>query len=69
MELETTMGYLVALAVPLWLVVEQAACWWRAEQAGRQVERSPRFDEPVPSPAAKANRVPAMKLVHPPKSA
>ena len=30
MDLETAIGYLVALAVPLWLLVEQSMYWGRS---------------------------------------
>ena len=37
MALETTVAYLVAVGLPLWLVVEQIVSWWlftRQEPAG-----------------------------------
>lgn len=70
MELEMAIGYLVALAVPLWLLVEQAVSWRRsAKQVRKQVEPRRLFGRQVPGPAAKAPRAPAMRLVHPRKTA
>lgn len=37
MELETVMGYLVALALPLWLLVEQVMHWqWSSKQPAKR---------------------------------
>jgi hypothetical protein len=70
MELETAIGYLVALAVPLWLVIEQAMCWRKsAKQAQKQVEPGRLSGKPASSPTVKAARAPAMKLAHPRKVA
>ena len=70
MYLETAIGYLVALAVPLWLLVEQAVSWRRS--AGR-VEKQAHADrlpgKPAASPAVKGGRVPAMRLTDPRKTA
>ncbi|HEV2055202.1 MAG TPA: hypothetical protein VGV06_08515 [Methylomirabilota bacterium] len=39
MELETVMGYLVALALPLWLLVEQVMHWeWSSKQPAKRFE-------------------------------
>jgi hypothetical protein len=70
MELEMAIGYLVALAVPLWLLVEQAVSWRRsAKQVRKQVEPGRLFGKQAPGPAARAPRAPAMHLVHPRKTA
>ena len=63
MDLETAIGYLAALAVPLWLLVEQAVSWRRS---AKRVEKRV---APVSSPPVKAGRAPAMSLAHPRKTA
>jgi hypothetical protein len=70
MELETAMGYLMALAVPLWLLVEQGMCWRRpVKKLEKQVEPGRLSGKPVSSQPVKATRVPAMKLANPRKTA
>jgi hypothetical protein len=70
MELETAIGYLVALAVPVWLLVEQGMSWRRsARRAGKQVEPGRLSGKPASSPVAKAPPVPAMRLANPRKTA
>jgi hypothetical protein len=70
MDLETAIGYLAALAVPLWLLVEQVVSWRRP--AGR-VEKQTQADrlpgKPAASPAVKGGRVHAMRLADPRKTA
>ena len=70
MDLETAIGYLVALAVPLWLLVEQAVSWRRP---GSKIEKQTQPDrlqgKPASSPAVKGGRVPAMRLADPRKTA
>ena len=70
MNLETAIGYLAALAVPLWLLVEQAVSWLRP---GGQVEKQVQADrlpgKPAASSAVKGGRVPAMRLADPRKTA
>jgi hypothetical protein len=69
MDMETAIGYLVALAVPLWLLVEQAVSWRRsAKQAEKWLEPN-RLPKAVSSPPVKAGRAPAMRLYHPRKTA
>jgi hypothetical protein len=70
MDLETAIGYLAALAVPLWLLVEQAVCWRRsANQIDKRAEPARLTSKPASSPPMKAGRAPAMKLAHPRKTA
>jgi hypothetical protein len=70
MELETAIGYLMALAVPLWLLVEQGMCWRRpAKQIEKQVEPGRLSGKLSSSPPVKATRVPAMRLATPRKTA
>ena len=65
MDLETAIGYLVALAVPLWLLVEQSMYSGRsAKQARKQVEPGRLPGKPASSPVAKATRAPAMRLAN-----
>ena len=70
MDLETAIGYLAALAVPLWLVVEQVVSWWRA---ANQLEKRPEPERLTSKPASsrpvKAGRAPAMSLAQPRKTA
>ena len=37
MDLEALVGYLVALAVPLWLVGEYVVCSWKSESTRRVI--------------------------------
>ena len=70
MELETAIGYLVALAVPLWLLAEQGMCWRRsAKQAAKQIEPGRLSGKPASSPSVKPARAHAMRLAHPRKTA
>jgi hypothetical protein len=63
MDLETAVGYLAALAVPLWLLVEQAVSWRRsAKQVETRVEHDLLSTTPVSSPPVKPGRAPAMRL-------
>jgi hypothetical protein len=53
MDLETAIGYLAALAVPLWLLVEQAVSWRRrAGRVEKQVQADRLPGKPASSPAA-----------------
>jgi len=48
MRLETTVGYLVALAVPLWLVAEAVmVSRWSHDQPAKRFERSKLFSKPA----------------------
>jgi hypothetical protein len=59
MELETAIGYLVALAVPLWLVIEQAMCWRKsAKQAQKEVEPGRPQASPLPAQPLKPHALP-----------
>jgi hypothetical protein len=70
MDLETVIGYLAALAVPLWLLVEQAVCWWRpANPVEKRAEPARLTRKPVSSRPRKAGRAPAMSLAQPRKTA
>ena len=70
MDLETAIGYLVALAVPLWVLVEQAVSWRRsAGQVEKQAQADRLPGKPASSPAVKGGRVLAMRLAHPRKTA
>lgn len=64
MALDTAIGYLVALSVPLWLVFEAIMSWRRsAEEQEKPLEAGHRFTAPVTGSAA-ANRVEAPTPVH-----
>jgi hypothetical protein len=70
MDVETAIGFLAALAVPLWLLVEQVVSWRRsAKQVEKRLEPDRLSTKPVSSPSVKAGRAPAMRLAHPRKSA
>jgi len=70
MDLETAVGYLAALAVPLWLLVEQAVSWRRpAGPVEKQAQAGRLPGKPAASPAVKSGRVPAMRLADPRKTA
>ena len=70
MDLETAIGYLAALAVPLWLLVEQAVSWRRpAGQAEKRAQADQLPGKPATSPAVKGGRVPSMRLADPRKTA
>jgi hypothetical protein len=59
MELETLIGYLVALAVPLWLVVEGALLLQRSpKHAAKRLERSKLSRKP-------ASRAPVRATISP----
>lgn len=62
MELETVIGYLVALAVPLWLLVEQVISWGASpKRTGRQLHLGRGLD-------TRASKAP-MRLAHPRRTA
>jgi hypothetical protein len=70
MDLETAIGYLAALAVPLWLLVEQAVCWLRAaNQVEKRAEPDRLTSKPASSRPVKAGRARAMSLAQPRKTA
>ena len=70
MELETAIGFLVALAAPLWLVVEQGMCWRRsAKRAEKQVEPGRLPGKLAARQPVRATRAPALRLAHPRKTA
>jgi hypothetical protein len=66
MELKTAIGYLLALIVPLWLLVEQGLYWRSsAKKALRQLEPR-RLSSP---PRGRVASTPVMRLGHPRKTA
>jgi len=66
MELNTAIGYLLALIVPLWLLVEQGLYWRSSgKKARRQLEPRRLSSHP---PGRVAN-TPVMRLGHPRKTA
>ena len=69
MELKTAIGYLLALAVPLWLLAEQVIYWGRsAKRASKQVEPSRLLGKLASHRPARVMRAPAMRLGHPRKT-
>jgi predicted permease len=55
MELETVIGYLVTLAVPLWLVVEGAMLsQWSPKQPAKRLERSKLSSKPASRASVRA---------------
>jgi hypothetical protein len=61
MELDTLVGYLVALVLPLWLLVELLTHPWRSEQPAKPLESDCLPGSPVPrapstAPRARARR-------------
>lgn len=70
MELETVMGYLVALALPLWLLVEQVMHWqWSPKQPAKRFELGKLSGKPASGASVTATRARAMRLAHPRKTA
>ncbi len=70
MGLEAAVGFLVALALPVWLVVEQVLYWtWFPKQAEKQVESGRPAGAPVSGRAATARRAAAMRSAQPHKAA
>jgi hypothetical protein len=70
MELKTVIGYLLALAVPLWLLVEQGMYWRRsAKRAGKRTEPGRLAGKLASHPPARATRAPAVRLGHPRRTA
>jgi predicted permease len=69
MELETMIGYLVALAVPLWLVVEGAMLsQWSPKQPAKRLELGKLSGKPASGAPITATRAHAMRLAHPRKT-
>ena len=66
MALESAVGYLVALALPLWLLVEQVMYWRRPE---KQVKSARLSDVPASRAAARVTRARAMTPAHARKAA
>jgi len=64
MELETVVGYLVALALPLWLLVELVTHPWRSEELEKPLESDWLPGPPVPKAPPTAPRVRPTKLEH-----
>ena len=70
MELETVTGYLVALALPLWLLVEQVMHWqWSSKQPTTRLELGKLSPKPPSGAPVRATRAHAMRLAHPRKTA
>lgn len=70
MELETVIGYLVALALPLWLLVEQVMHWqWSPKQPARRFELGKLSGKPASGASVTATHAHAMRLAHPRKTA
>lgn len=61
MELETAVSYLVALAVPLWLVVEFAVHSWKSSNQRQGHRASTRLHV---GPASRTSRTPASRLAN-----
>ena len=59
MELETVVGYLLALAVPLWLVAEFMVHSWKSSKLPRARRASIRLHA---GPASKPSGAPARRL-------
>jgi hypothetical protein len=64
MELETLVGYLVALALPLWLLVELVTHPWRSEEPEKPLESDWLPGPPVPEASPTAPAVRPTKLEH-----
>lgn len=70
MELETVTGYLVALALPLWLLVEQVMHWqWSSKQPATRLGLGQFSPKPPSGAPVTATRARAMRLAHPRKTA
>jgi len=63
MELETVTGYLVALALPLWLLVEQVMHWqWSSKQPAKRFELGKLSGKPASGASVTATRPHAMRV-------
>ena len=70
MELQTVVGYLAALAVPLWLLAEQALSWRRqAHEVEKQSAPAQISAKPVSSPIVRPGRAPALRMAQSRKTA
>lgn len=69
MELETMVEYLVALALPLWLLVELVMHPWRSKQAEKPLEPDWVRGGSVSRASSTAPRARAPKLAHPRRAA
>jgi hypothetical protein len=70
MEPETVIGFLVALALPLWLLVEQVMHWQRSsKQPATRFELGNLSGKPASGASVTATRPHAMRLAHPRKTA
>ena len=70
MELNTVIGYLLALIVPLWLLVEQGLYWRSpAKKARRQLEPRRLSGRLSSHPPGRVANTPVMRLGHPRKTA
>jgi len=63
MELETVIGYLVALVLPLWLLVEQVMHWqWSSKQPAKRFELGKPSGKPASGAQITATRPHAMRV-------
>ena len=70
MELKTAIGYLLALIVPLWLLVEQGLYWRSsAKKAHRRLESRRLSGRLSSHPLGRVASTPVMRLGHPRKTA
>jgi hypothetical protein len=70
MELETAIGYLVALALPLWLLVEQVMHWqWSSKEPAKRFELGKLSGKPASGAPATATRRHAMRVADQRKTA
>jgi hypothetical protein len=70
MELGIAIGYLVALALPLWLVVEQVMHWQRSsKQPARRFESGKLSGRPASGGPVTATRPHVMRVAHQRKNA
>jgi hypothetical protein len=70
MEPEMVIGYLVALALPLWLLVEQVMQWQRSsKQPAKRFQLGKLSGKPESGAAVTATRPHAMRLARPRKTA
>ena len=56
MGVETVVGYVVALSVPVWLVIEQVASWMAARESAPALNRGQRAVAPAPARTAAASQ-------------
>ena len=70
MEPEMVIGYLVALALPLWLLVEQVMHWQRSsKQPAKRFQLGKLSGKPASGASVTATRLHPMRLAQPRKTA